>query len=727
VADREDIEDEIVASIKSDAASDSDDLYAPADQVSLNTVPQPIDGTRDTPLEELDLNSIAGLSEAARREVADNFDNVADVIIPPLIDAVSEDDLKPNSTYDLRSIVCAWIYRLIAPSDGYSLVSWEQLADRLDTDAELAASLGFDPDETPSEKTLREQWQTRVRPAFRRHVRYMAAECAVRAENYEVETAENIRENLIADYTTDEKPDVDPIGEMEQEIEEDAYTIQANVIRDLCSYDRDDSFEWDGDLITDAAAHMCRRNEFAEQGIKRMGKDYGLIEEHDGGTEEWNVFTPQTFRRTVRNVERKRIESYDRDDEDAYGARWLPAHDLVDPHTVRDNPREALEEAWTIDPHDPDGDTAIWHRRTEEGIKRQLAWLKEQNVIDDKDTFNLRIDYTTHNYSKHSSTKSDPPIGVHKQSHLETGYAWKELQGTIKINGRAFIIASLSFLPTNDQFQGVRYILDRAQELVNIDTVVADAEFVDTKICRYIRHCGCDYAIRKGVTDSVKDTVEDFEGRADWDSDWTLISSGREKTHDTTLVGLETDFKSVPDHKKDDEDDDDELSTTLADFEDEDESEGVGDQQITLDQVVEEAHKDTEEIDYFCIITSKSVDRVGIDPDDNPVAHDPMGTAWGIGRLYRDRWGIETAFRDKKDQFAAKTRSRDLGYRRFLWMMENLLYNGWVMLNTAVSDQSPVRDDDEIVVKQNTYLDELDRRVLSGLSLDLKFPDIEYD
>lgn len=88
---------------------------------------------------------------------------------------------------------------------------------------------------------------------------------------------------------------------------------------------------------------------------------------------------------------------------------------------------------------------------------------------------------------------------------------------------------------------------------------------------------------------------------------------------------------------------------------------------------------------------------------------------------------METALRDKKNQFAAKTRSRDLGYRRFLWMMENLLYNGWVMLYTAVSDQSPAWDDDEIMEKQASYLDELDRRVLSGLSLNLEFPDQEFD
>jgi hypothetical protein len=90
----------------------------------------------------------------------------------------------------------------------------------------------------------------------------------VKAEDYELETAEDIRDNLIADHTADE-PDVDPIGEMEQGIKEDAYTIQADIIRDVCSYDRDDSSEWESHLFTDAAAHMCRRNEYAEQSPDR--------------------------------------------------------------------------------------------------------------------------------------------------------------------------------------------------------------------------------------------------------------------------------------------------------------------------------------------------------------------------------------------------------------------------------------------------------------------------
>ncbi|MFA9427334.1 hypothetical protein [Natronorubrum sp. A-ect3] len=104
------------------------------------------------------------------------------------------------------------------------------------------------------------------------------------------------------------------------------------------------------------------------------------------------------------------------------------------------------------------------------------------------------------------------------------------------------------------------------------------------------------------------------------------------------------------------------------------------------------------------MITNREIPGIGIDSNGNPVGHYPEGTAWGNGRHYRDRWGVETAFRDQKERFQIKKRSRDLGFRRYLWVMSTLIYNSWVMLNTAVADQSPDRDDDKIVVRQNSYL-----------------------
>lgn len=283
------------------------DLYAPAEYVPDRTVRQPTtDENRGGTRGELeDLNN--ALKEL-RQLQADRYDAVVDVLHHTFLDVVPEDDdLYSKSPYPIRPMAKAWVYRLVAPSDGYSVVSWEQLEERL-AEPGFAEKLKFNPENTPSERTLREHWWDRVRSAFRDHVRYMAAKLAVKCEEFGVETAEGIRENLVADFRDDGDCESDPIGEMEQKIKDDAYNIQANIIRDICSYDRDDSDELGDDLITDAAAHMCRRNEYAEQGIQQMGKDYGLIEENEDGSEEWNVFTQQTFRRTVRNVERTKVD-----------------------------------------------------------------------------------------------------------------------------------------------------------------------------------------------------------------------------------------------------------------------------------------------------------------------------------------------------------------------------------------------------------------------------------
>ncbi|MDQ2050758.1 transposase [Natronolimnohabitans sp. A-GB9] len=699
-------------------AREQDGLYVDIDGWTPDrTVPKPR-SERSYSDSDFDLSSLDEKLEKVDKLLAQRYDGVEDLLTPVLIDWVGKDNQKPNSHYDFGPMISAWAYRLIAPSEGYSLVSWEQLEGRLDSNPRLAEKLGFDPDDTPSEKTLRTQWWSRVRPGFRRHLRYEAARKAVRAEDIGLETAENIRENLIEDFLRDDDTDdLDPIGELEQEIKDDAYTFQANLIRDLCEYDRDDSTEYDADLITDATAHMCRLNEYAEQGIDRLVEEYGLDD----------VFTQQTYRRAVRNVERKKL-THNWDDND-YGADWKPVHELIDPETVDGDLREALEQAWTINPHNPRGETSVWHRRTEEGIEQQIQWLIDEGVIDEDESFDLRIDYTTHDYSRHSSTDSRPPIGVHKQSHFETGYAWKELQATIKINGRAFVIASVNYLPTNTQFQCVRYLIERAQELVNVDTVLADAEFATVNITRYATHRGCDFILRKGATDSVKDTIEEeVESKADWVNNWTMISEGRFDEIDTTLVAVEKNFKSNQNSSASDEGEEDEETeeTTLSDFSDDEDEVETDEKQLTIGQAIDEPQEDNEEIDYFCMITNKDIQGTGINPDENPVGHDPEGTVWGIGRHYRDRWGVETAFRDRKEQFQPKTRSRDLGFRRYLWMMSTLIYNGWVMLNTAVADQSPDRDDDEIVVKQNSYLDELDRRVLGTLDVDLEFPGVDY-
>jgi len=492
---------------------------------------------------------------------------------------------------------------------------------------------------------------------------------------------------------------------------EEAYDFQADLIRDVVDYDRDGSVKYDAELFTDATAHMCRLNEFAEQGMERLEKTCDLDD----------VPTPQTFRRAVRNVERYKMKKDTLPGQTQ--SRWVAPEHVYEPRMVSGELRDTLEEKWAINPHDPEGEASVWHCRTEKAIEQQVEWLRDRGIIDDGDSFDIRIDFTTHDYNRHSSTDGKVPIGVHYQSYHDTYYAWKELQATIKIDGHAFLIASVNFTRANDKFQCLRYLVDRAEELVNVDTILADSEFGINKFLQYLDHRGLDYVVRKEMRRPVREKInEEIDGEGGW-TDYTITTSGNLNHRKTTLVALKKYHKSKAGKKQAEgsKADDEEPETTLSDFID-----GGEGEQLTFEDM--EADEGDPASEYFAVLTNKEIESDGIKPAENPIAHDPEKTAWGIGRLYRDRWSVETKFRDRKKRFQPQTRSRDLGYRRYLWMMASLIYNGWVMLNTNVSNSSPIRDAGEIVVKQNTYIDELDRRVFAELDveIDLHFPDHEF-
>ena len=51
-----------------------------------------------------------------------------------------------------------------------------------------------------------------------------------------------------------------------------------------------------------------------------------------------------------------------------------------------------------------------------------------------------------------------------------------------------------------------------------------------------------------------------------------------------------------------------------------------------------------------------------------------------IAEIYRERWGIENGYLEKKD-VKEKTHSPDMGVRYFLFYISVLLYNMWVLFN----------------------------------------------
>jgi len=132
----------------------------------------------------------------------------------------------------------------------------------------------------------------------------------------------------------------------------------------------------------------------------------------------------------------------------------------------------------------------------------------------------------------------------------------------------------------------------------------------------------------------------------------------------------------------------------------------IGTGALTDDDLAAEDN-DTE---FVAFVTNRDIDGVGIDPAKNPIGHDSSNTVWGAAEDYRGRWSVETTFRQVKYQFLAKSRSRDLGVRRFCWMLAIILYNSWAVLNLMIQRSVPTVSDDRPPVRANVFLEEMAAR-----------------
>jgi len=66
---------------------------------------------------------------------------------------------------------------------------------------------------------------------------------------------------------------------------------------------------------------------------------------------------------------------------------------------------------------------------------------------------------------------------------------------------------------------------------------------------------------------------------------------------------------------------------------------------------------------------------ISVVPGDDPEGNPDMFIAFT--RDYHERWGIENGFRDVKDRFLAKGRSRQPCMRQFRLVLGMMLYNRW--------------------------------------------------
>jgi hypothetical protein len=567
--------------------------------------------------------------------LSESYDTVQDYVPHHPVDWVSKDD-QINSSFPGRAMVKAYILRLVSPEiSGYDSLEW-----RLHGDRQLAVTMGFEPGKIPDHTTFSTQWWERYLADFRTHARYEAAKAAMKCRQYGLEISEEAEE-LIEKFDRRDTPDEDtsiPDKYRLENAERDrVFNEFRNLFNNVLDYDRGPNKQIDAEDLTELATFMSRRNESVCGGRDVFIKKNRVTDDE--------YFHEEALAKPIRNFSRKLAQS-----NYAKNNAIIPGEECYD---------------WSVNPEDRDfGEGESWHKRTESGIKEQVEMLQEHGMLDRP--VDICIDGTAREYNNRNDTNVEEPDGVlHPYLKYETGYAWEDITVTAIYRGRAIVLASISKIKADSQFQCVRYLIDHARDLVNVRNVYGDSEFGTQKICTYINHVGLDYVIKKRKTATVKAFFDEAEGRADW-TDYE-IEGGDHTLHKTTLVALEKVSKSVTkkgeQRREKEVDDDGRVQATLTGAVSPDEEDG-------------DDEDEDDDFEYASFITSLDIEARGIHQDRIGPRRNEH-TAFGVGQLYRKRWSIETAFRDIKQNFKAKPRSRCLGIRRFFLMLCLLLYNCW--------------------------------------------------
>jgi hypothetical protein len=662
------VDDEDLPSSPEEAIAESEDdsLYVDDDSacemIAKNREQQISAGLRSPEDYDDEFAELNELLEEVSEQIYSKYDSIAELLRYKHVDAIGKDSLI-NSSFPDRAMGRAYVLKMIsADITGFDRLEW-----LLKDNSELAEDYGFDPENIPDRTTFSTQWWERYRPAFRRHIQFEAARIATEIQGHGFNLVDDIDER-IAEFLPEEeqhKLDIPEEHRIEEEARDRVFNEFDELFNEIIGYGRAQNKSIPAEDLTELATFTSRRNE------STLGGRDVYISEHE--VTDSDYFTSEAMAKPIREYSRHLAEQ-----------NYMENHAIPAGETAYD---------WSVNPEDRDfGEGESWHKRTERGIEQQVEMLQSRGMLDRP--LDLCVDGTARDYNNRNDTNVEEPDGVlHRYQKYETGYAYEDITLTAIYRGRAIVLASISKVRSDEQFQCVRYLIDRARDLVNVRNIYADSEFGTEKICSYIEHVDADYVMKKRKSDPVKEFLGETDGRVDWTN--YEITGGDGRTHKTTLIALEKKSKAVT--KKGEKRRAQETND--------------GTEQSTLPGV-EEPEDDGNEIVHESFITSYNIEERGLDPR----ATGPRRaeeTAFSIGQLYRKRWSVETAFRDIKQNFKAKPRSRCLGVRRFFFMLCLLLYNCWILLNIIVANEADHRADDEIIWRKKIFIIDIHNDVFS--------------
>jgi IS4 transposase len=586
-----------------------------------------------------------------------------------------EDRYEHRGEEDVMAMVRLHIYWHVVEE----LDSWPQIARHLRNTDGVVGALGLDSPR--SRETIRLSWKHQF---ARAHDRLRAM-----AEDIRDKIGWGLDGVLMAmgvDDGSQSFPEFTEEG-VREAAKDRAYDRIRPILTDVVDFDRADNVSVPSEDLTDYAGWLARRREMYPESMDSYVAEMDHLEDEP--------FDPETYRRAVRNKERERVVV----DGETHWVKPRAAVDETAPNPdVYDSWSDLAADGvdWSVDLLDAPGGTDDWHSTTEEGIERFVAELTEDGIIDGP--VPVCIDGSIRSWHKHPRGSDDRPDGVYRESHFDTNYGWKDLSANAIIDGRSVVLANVSSVPGDKFFRAVKYLIDRATDLVDVECFFADAAFANVDICRYIHHTGEDYIMRKSHREPVKRLFETFSGTADWEENYEMDSKRKGMSHKTTLFAVEK--RGQIGVKKGEKRHDDHEQAGFDDF-DFDQAEG----QLTWSDLAPD-----DDVEYVAFITNKEIDSAGIHPELNPEDRRDETTVWSLAEQYRRRWSIETTFRQIKHQFLPRTRSRDLGTRRFVWMLAILLYNAWATVNLFVQSwaaQAFDEDDTDPPVRGKVMLEEI--------------------
>jgi len=225
-------------------------------------------------------------------------------------------------------------------------------------------------------------------------------------------------------------------------------------------------------------------------------------------------------------------------------------------------------------------------------------------------------------------SKSGSPYILRSVHHEGTKTAFSVLSLEIVSDGMRLTLAIVPLAQLAFRERLILDLLNEAAGYITVKTVLMDRGFWSARILDDLDKAGFNYLIPVPRSDPVDAVMLKIRHLMQWVSPWSITSNDCKRTAHFTLTIQDTPRKK----------------------------------------------RQRSEDDRLLLATNRHVD------EDDLAA---------LAKEYDGRWGIETGYRVKEHDFRIKTRTRLIATRLFLWLLQFIVYNLWILARMNQEKRDP--------------------------------------